>query len=738
MQLTTYPKIDDLEACEYEPIRHIPQIQSHGCILILDKDLNIIQCSSNVKEFFGHEVSYLLDNSLGTFLNHKDYFEIELWLQNPVDHDSFTIQLKDEFIAVPISTEWGYILEIEKKEQDWDLSRFQRRLLSIAGSLSDCNNRETLLQRSAEMVSDLLDYDRVMIYKFDSEWNGQVVAEKRKYEMDSWLGLRYPASDIPKMARDLYLKQRIRMLSNVNDKYSRLMPVVNPVTDGLTDLGNTFLRGSSPFHLEYLNNMGVAASLSCAIIDQGKLWGLIACHNHTPKFIDFQKRQSCLLLSELIGAQINIKSSTSVIKKIKKSSAVRSRLVNAMSDSYNIIEGLTAGEYTAMDLLPDSSFAILYDGKIKCLGEIQDESTVQKIVDAVEWHVGSGKTFVSECIYKDFPSLEIDSKKISGVLFSRISGKKNECLIWMRPERVRYLEWGGNPDKQVTRKKDGQRLSPRKSFEKYKQKVQCTSQPWEQHEVSSVRKLTADIRNLIVTKYSEIKRLNKQLMSLNEELESFSYSVSHDLRGPLRGIDGFAQILMEDYGAALDDYGKESLEVIIKSAGKMNDLMDDILGYSGLGKASKIDDYHDLKKVAEEVIKDNDLKRRYPSTEYSIEHGMPKIYGDKSMIYLLMTNLLTNAFKYSSKSENPKVEIGCDNDGENDIFYVKDNGIGFKKDYAKKIFGVFTRLVKDEFKGTGVGLAIAQRIVMRHDGQIWAESKLGEGAVFKFYLQKKK
>ncbi len=738
MALTSYPEIKDLNACEDEPIRHNPRIQSHGCLLVLDHELNVLQCSANAPKFFGHEVDYLLTNKITKFLNKNDRRELGIWLEKPVDHDSFLVQLTEQFVAIPHLTESGYILEIEQCGEYWDASRFQRKMLNAISELSSTENRTELLQKSTEVVQELLGFDRIMIYQFDQDWNGEVVAESCKGDMESWLGLKYPATDIPKIARDLYLSQKIRLISDVKDQYHQLKPLLSPSRETLTDLSKAHLRGSSPIHIEYLINMGVSASLSCAITSNGKLWGLIACHNHSPKFLNFQKRQSCILLSELISAQINLKSGNEFLENVERMTQVRSRLVTAMSEKWDIIHGLTKGHVKGTDLLPDSSFAILYDGKTSCIGPLGDRSLVKKIVVEIEGKIGSEQLFISQCISADLPNLEIDPKQVSGVLYARISNKKKECLIWLRPEQIQYVNWGGNPDKQTTKKTATDRLSPRKSFEKWKQKVQCTSLPWKDQEVSVVKSLIDDIRNLIVTKYSEIKRLNKQLVSLNEELESFSYSVSHDLRGPLRGIDGFAQILMEDYETVLDDYGKESLQVIIKSASKMNDLMDDILGYSGLGKATKIDDNYDLSKICEEVIRDNNLLGEYPETKFEIAEDMPKIYGDKSMIYQLMTNLMTNAFKYSSKSENSEVHVGYDNDGENDIYFVRDNGIGFKMDYAKKIFGVFTRLVKDEFKGTGVGLAIAQRVVLRHHGQIWAESEIGEGSTFKFYFQKRK
>ena len=306
--------------------------------------------------------------------------------------------------------------------------------------------------------------------------------------------------------------------------------------------------------------------------------------------------------------------------------------------------------------------------------------------------------------------------------------------MWFRPEQIDTKIWGGDISKINLDKEENSILTPRKSFEKWSEIVKNTAKDWSSHEISAASALVNDIKNIIVTRFGEIVQLNNQLQNLNAELESFSYSVSHDLRGPLRGIDGFANILKEDYYNLLDDFGKESLETIISSADKMNSLMDDILSYSGLSKADKIDNDINLNDIILEVCKDNDFANNYPNTTLKVNDSLPKLNGDKVMIYQLITNLLTNAFKYSSKVKSPIVKVDFYNDGEKDIYYIEDNGIGFKKEYAKKIFGVFTRLVNKDFVGTGVGLAIAQRIVYRHNGDIWAESVFGESSKFHFYF----
>ena len=243
----------------------------------------------------------------------------------------------------------------------------------------------------------------------------------------------------------------------------------------------------------------------------------------------------------------------------------------------------------------------------------------------------------------------------------------------------------------------------------------------------------------------EIKRLNEelekrviertaQLQATNQELEAFSYSVSHDLRAPLRAIDGFSRILLEDYPDKLDDEGKRFLNIIRTNTQKMGQLIDDLLAFSRLGRQEmNLSDIGmtELAKGVFEEIKPAGTER---ALQFNI-NSLPIAQGDHSLMKQVFVNLLTNAIKFTRPKENSVIEVGGSNGGDENIYYVKDNGIGFDMQYVDKLFGVFERLhSSEEFEGTGVGLAIVHRIIHRHGGRVWAEGKVGEGATFYFTL----
>ena len=244
-------------------------------------------------------------------------------------------------------------------------------------------------------------------------------------------------------------------------------------------------------------------------------------------------------------------------------------------------------------------------------------------------------------------------------------------------------------------------------------------------------RLLAQVRNHAAELEETVRRRTEALQAANKELEGFSYSVSHDLRAPLRAVDGYARMLEEDYAERLDEEGRRLLAVVRQSSARMGQLIDDLLNFSRLGRQEPSRQPVDMTGLAREVAAE--LRER---SNASIEIGeLPRATVDRALMRQVWTNLVGNALKYSGKRADARVEIGGKRNGRENLYWVRDNGVGFDMRYADKLFGVFQRLHRaDEFEGTGVGLAIVQRVVGRHGGRVWAESKPGDGACFHFSL----
>jgi signal transduction histidine kinase len=231
-----------------------------------------------------------------------------------------------------------------------------------------------------------------------------------------------------------------------------------------------------------------------------------------------------------------------------------------------------------------------------------------------------------------------------------------------------------------------------------------------------------------------VSQRTAELVALNKELESFSYSVSHDLRAPLRAIDGFSRILLEDYTDKIDDEGKRLLNIVRNNTQKMSQLIDDLLAFSRVGRQEIRHSNIDMDKLAKTLFKE--LKLTVPERELQFNvKTPPAIHGDQAMIRQVFVNLLSNSIKFTRPKENAIIEVGGSNEADENVYYVKDNGVGFDMRYVNKLFGVFQRLHNsEEFEGTGVGLAIVERIIHRHGGRVWAEGEVGKGATFYFTL----
>lgn len=253
-------------------------------------------------------------------------------------------------------------------------------------------------------------------------------------------------------------------------------------------------------------------------------------------------------------------------------------------------------------------------------------------------------------------------------------------------------------------------------------------------DITARKQAEAEIQQLNAVLEERVTERTAQLMAVNQEVEAFSYSVSHDLRAPLRCIDGFCQVLAEDYGKVLDADGNDHLRRVRRAAQRMGVMIDDLLQLSLITRAEKVNKSIDLSTLATEVIDDLCEQAGARNLKFSVQPGL-EVFGDPSLLRILLENLLGNAVKYSSKSPHPHIEFGCLVEATRTVYYVRDNGAGFDMTYANRLFGPFQRLHRaEDYPGTGIGLATVKRIVNRHGGEVWAEGHLGQGAVFYFTL----
>jgi len=746
----------DLTNCDREPI-HIPGlIQPHGALLVLQEpDLTIIQVSSNTLESIGHPPQDLLGKPLSALLAPKQIATIRQCLSEDFEHvNPLDIAIKRaakllRFDGIVHRQKALIVLELEPKQksQKADFFEFYQR---VKGTITKIQKAPTLLEMSDSVVKEVrkvTGFDRVMVYQFDAEGAGRVIAEDRADALTPYLGLHYPPSDVPKQAMQLYTLNWLRLIPDSTYEPVALVPAHNPVDDRPTDLSLSVLRSVSPLHLEYLSNMGVGASMSISLIQDQKLWGLIACHHSTPRYVPYSVRTMCEFVGQVMSVELTNKEAHEDLDYKMTLKSLQGKFVESLSQSERFLDGLIQLDSNLLDLVSASGAAICAADHITCIGQTPPETELPALRDWVKTQIQHNQ-FETRSLSQLYPAAASFKAVASGVLALEISQFHQNYILWFRPEVVQTVNWGGNPNKPVEVTDSGERrLSPRKSFEKWQETLQGCSLPWKPCEIEIVTELRSLIVVVILKQADDLAKINLELERSNSELDSFAYIASHDLKEPLRGIHNYSNFLMEDYADVLDADGVAKLNTVVRLTQRMEDLINSLLHYSRLGRAELSCQPTNLAEVARQAIDTLKISQPQSSIEFRLPCPLPTIHCDRTQISELFTNLLTNAIKYNDKAEK-WVEIGfTESDrmesGKGDpedpllyTFYVRDNGIGIPPQHLERVFQIFKRLhTQNQYGGgTGAGLTIVQKIVERHGGKVWVESTIGEGSTFYFTL----
>ena len=724
----------DITNCDREPI-HIPgKIQSHGFLLAIDSNsYRISYISDNINRYLDVEAAQLLDQDiqiLNDLLWKKEEVDLKQLLKLGKIQGNFDVinpyklLLRDEtyYLIIHYSAD-QFILEFEQATLQYDIQNIIGK--SVAEILSN-KTLKGMLTKVADEVKMMIEYDRVMIYKFQEDGHGEVVAEVKNEELESFFGLHYPASDIPKQARELYKLNRIRIIADV---YSEASPVLTYAKDTPLDLSHSTLRSVSPVHIQYLKNMGVASSFSISLMAGENLWGLIACHNYTPKFIDYKAREATKLIVQILSSELEYKQGEEYSEQSVLLQAAITELTEHLNRDTDVVSALTKHEKTLLDVIESGGVAMLFEDVMYTLGETPVESD---LLDLFSWL----KTNMNDSVYVTSKLSAVYKAGIkfadkgSGILAVMLAKDMGELIVWFKPEQLQTINWAGNPEKPAEPTSDGSvMLSPRNSFDTWAEIVHHTSTTWSQDEISAALRLREKIIFAIHKKANEIRVLNERLKLAYEELDTFSYTISHDLRTPLTSIKSYTEMFLLK-NKDLDEQGKDLLGRVLTGANKMEYLIDEILKLARVGRSEIEIVKIDMDRLVREIT--TEVSTAHNALHVKIEIGIcPEITGDFALITQVFTNIISNAVKYCAKSAKPEVSISGTLEGEEVVYTVCDNGIGIDINYYDRVFELFKRMENvKEFDGTGVGLAIVKRIMERHNGRIWFESELQVGTVF--------
>ncbi len=499
----------DLTNCERELIHLAGSVQPHGLLLVVDEPgLLIVKTSANAEALLGLADGALLGRNLKILGGNLEAQVNEMLasadLAEPcplycrIDRGGDECSLEFEG-AVHRHPQGGLIVELELAERlhgdqsiDFDATEGLRSKLASAIKLfSGASSISALTDAVVHSLREMAGYDRVMVYKFDPDGHGEIIAEARDPSLDSLLGHHYPASDIPQRARELYLRNRVRVLVDVNYEPAPIAPAGHEL-----DMSLCNLRSMSPLHLQYLKNMGVTATLVVSLVREGRLWGLIACHHYSPRRVSYSMRAVCGLLGEAISTRISAVENYTHAQGVILVRSLEQRLIEATSTDGDWRRALFSSPRTLLQPLDASGAALFFEGDVLSVGEVPSTPQLRQLL---EWVITQtqGSMFSSVSISRDNPALSSLSPTASGVLAIELSTSRPDYLMWFRREQLSEVTWAGDPTK-IEIDNDPLNLSPRRSFVAWSQIVRGSASPWTNAEMSLARAIGTTLIDIIL------------------------------------------------------------------------------------------------------------------------------------------------------------------------------------------------------------------------------------------------
>lgn len=734
--------------CAFEPIRIPGAIQPHGLLLGLDPDtLAVRQVSTNIGE-----LGLAPDAWLGLALHATPL--------GPAVHAAVMAargQLGEVRTPLLIGQHAGQgrrdamllhrsramlLLELEPSspvhgtpatasDSSSDFSVVYPLVRSFVASLQGCDDIASMCRLAVKELRRLTGFTRTLVYNFDHEGHGHVLAEDVA-PGSGWDPLQhhvFPASDIPAQARELYRVNHVRLIASASYQPVPLLPPNAP--DGEpTDLSFAVLRSVSPVHLEYMRNMGTMASMSVSLLVKGQLWGLISCHDLQPRQVPYEVRTACEHVGQILSLQIEAKEEHANSDDHSRLRHLIVSLLAQLPETDASLRQLLDVPRTLLQFGAASGAAVLHRDDCWSIGHVPEPRQLRALG---EWVLERGEDIVAtDRLGEVWPEGRALAGSASGVLAVSVSRVHRHLVLWFRSEVVQAIQWAGEPRKPVDPVTG--RLHPRHSFATWREEVKGRSLPWRKSELAGAAELRQALVEVVLKRAEEMAALASELGVANKELEAFSYSVSHDLRAPIRHISAFADILREHDADRLSEGGQRYLSHIRTAAQFAGVLVDALLEFARMGRSPVNKVSLKLEPLVQRVIDELKVEQGTRRVEWHVDAAVT-LLADHVLLHTALRNLLGNALKYTARAEVARIRVEARIDDGEHVITIADNGVGFDMDYAGKLFGVFQRLhAVEEFEGTGIGLANVRRIVERHGGRVAAEARVGEGARFTIRL----
>lgn len=532
----------DLTSCDAEPIHLLGRVQKFGYLLAVDNEWIISWASDNIHEISQVTAGSLLGQSAEVMLPREAIHAIRNRLQFLRPRRGvevvYGIQLKttDRLLDVSVHISGGHIvMEFEPADALASTPNDIANVRTAIDQISELPSMAAVYKQTVRFIRMVLGFDRVMLYQFQHDGSGEVVAEAVKHGKEPFLGLRYPASDIPKQARALYVENPIRLIADVSDNG---VPIVGNGANtfaGVLDLSGSRLRSVSPVHLEYLRNMGVASSMSISIIVNGELWGLIACHHDLPHRPAMSQRNSALLFGQMLSLIIQMRESAEEKASDNHVFDITTKISREVAAGAAVFDVLVSAAGGFMEFLKADGYAVVREEVVVAHGFAPCEAEIIRI-GALLNGLQSNKVFHTDHLVSFMSEAGSFADVASGVLAIPLSQSPRDYVLFFRREQARLVKWAGNPEKAATPGPDGVRLSPRKSFDAWQETVLCRSMPWTPRDVRIAVQLRVMLLEIVLSLTEEAGR-EKRVAAERQEL--LIAELNHRVRnilGLVRGL----------------------------------------------------------------------------------------------------------------------------------------------------------------------------------------------------------
>ncbi|PWE46411.1 histidine kinase [Pseudomonas prosekii] len=731
-----------LNNCSDEPIRTPGAIQPHGVLLTLSEpDLRIVQISANVQDLLGRAAQDMVGEPLERLVG-ADYAQaIEQAAQqdNSLDGAELFFTLNGATFEGFVHRHQGVlVLELEVKDpafQPRTVDGKPNNLGRMLQRLQRAKTLQALYETSVEEIQQITGYDRVLIYRFEEEGHGQVIAEATSPDMDVFQGLFFPASDIPEQARELYRTNWLRIIPNADYQPVPLVPKLRPDTGQPLDLSFASLRSVSPIHCQYMKNMGVLSSMSISLLKGDKLWGLISCGNRQPLHVPHELRSACQTIGQVLSLQISAMEALEVSRQREDKIDALALLNQAMIDSTeNVFDGLAQQPQLLMSLANAGGVAIIEDKQLHRYGNCPEPEEIRALHKWLQ--TSSQKVFSSHQLSLVYPPAAAFTQVASGVLAMSLPKPVDNGVLWFRPEVKENINWSGDPNKPLNLENSdgGLRLRPRTSFEIWKVEMAGISTKWSHGDLFAANDLR---RSALESDLARQVLREQRAVQARDDLVAV---VSHDLRNPMTVISmlcGMMQKAFSSDGQHTSRRIATAIDTMQQATSRMNTLLDDLLDTSKIDAGrytitpqplAVAEMFEEANALLSPLALDKDIEISF--------HAEPqlKINADPERLFQVLSNLVGNAIKFTPRSG--KIGVVAMASGDEIVFSVRDTGEGIPPDQLPYVFDRYWTVKEGNPSGTGLGLYITQGIVEAHGGRIEAQSEVGRGTEFRFTVPK--